>query len=192
MYRRRETQEGFETCSLFAFRYVKLLLYLFIMKWLFVFLFVIGGLTGNANDSTKLYNPYADVTKEVALALAKAKKEKKQVLLQIGGNWCVNCYRLNSLMKTDALLKQLVENNYIVYHLNYSPENKNLSYLKKLGYPQRFGFPVLVVLDGETEAVIHTQDVGLLEKGNGYDAGKVKMFLKGWSRGAFDDALYKE
>jgi thiol:disulfide interchange protein len=162
------------------------------MKWFFIFLFAFGSLTGNANDSTKLYNPYADASKDVALALIKAKKEKKQVLLQIGGNWCVNCYRLNSLIRTDVLIKQLVESNYVVYHLNYSPENKNLPYLKKLGYPQRFGFPVLVVLDGETGAVIHTQDVGLLEKGNGYDAGKIKLFLKGWSRGAFDEALYKE
>jgi len=162
------------------------------MKWLFIFLLSLISFTGVANDSTKLYNPYADVVKDVAQALAKAKKEKKQVLLQIGGNWCVNCYRLNSLLKTDVLLKQLVEDNYVVYHLNYSPENKNLAYLRKLGYPQRFNFPVLVVLDGGTGTVLHTQDVGLLEKGNGYDAGKVKMFLKGWSRGAFDEALYKE
>jgi len=162
------------------------------MKWLFVFLFAFGCLTGRATDSTKLYNPYADAAKDVAHALIRAKKEKKQVLLQIGGNWCINCYRLNSVMKTDALLKQLVENNYVVYHLNYSPENKNLSYLKKLGYPQRFGFPVFVVLDGETGTVLHTQDVGLLEKGNGYDTEKIKMFLRGWARGAFEEALYKE
>ena len=162
------------------------------MKLFFVFLLALGNTAVHANDSTKLYDPNAVVSRDVAQALARAKKEKKQVLLQIGGNWCISCYRLNSLMKTDALLKQLVENNYVVYHLNYSPENKNLPYLKKLGYPQRFGFPVLVVLDGETGAVLHTQDVGLLEKGNGYDAGKVKMFLKGWARGAFDEALYKE
>jgi hypothetical protein len=79
-----------------------------------------------------------------------------------------------------------------VYHLNYSKENKNLDYLKKLGYPQRFGFPVLVVLDGATGAVLHTQDSGLLEKGNGYDTDKIKSFLRNWSRGAFDEALYKE
>ena len=162
------------------------------MRWFFVLLFIVGSLSAQSSDSTKLYNPKADAAKDVAQALSKAKKEKKQVLLQIGGNWCVNCYRLNSQLKTDAVLKQLLENNYVVYHLNYSPENKNLSYLKKLGYPQRFGFPVLVVLDGETGILIHTQDVGLLEKGNGYDVGKIKMFLKGWARGAFDEALYKE
>ncbi|ANE50344.1 thioredoxin family protein [Flavisolibacter tropicus] len=162
------------------------------MKLFFVFLVSLIGLKGLAGDTTKLYNPYADATKEVAQALVKAKKEKKQVLLQVGGNWCVWCYRFNSFVRTDSLLKQLEDANYVVYHLNYSKENKNLAYLKKLGYPQRFGFPVLVVLDGETGAVLHTQDSSLLEKGNGYDTEKVKSFLKNWARGAFDEALYKE
>lgn len=162
------------------------------MKLFFVFLVTLIGFTSLASDTTKLYNPNADAVKDITQALARAKKEKKQVLLQIGGNWCVWCYRFNSFVKTDAILKQLVEANYIVYHLNYSRENKNLAYLKKLGYPQRFGFPVLVVLDGDTGAVLHTQDSTLLEKGNGYDAEKVKSFLRNWARGAFDEAHYKE
>jgi thiol:disulfide interchange protein len=162
------------------------------MKLFFVFLVSLISLNSIANDSTKLYNPYADVTKDVAKALAMAKKEKKQVLLQIGGNWCVWCYRFNSFVMTDSMLKHLIADNYVLYHLNYSKENKNLAYMKKLGYPQRFGFPVLVVLDGETGAVLHTQDSTLLEKGNGYDAEKVKSFLRNWARGAFDEAHYKE
>ena len=126
-----------------------------------------------AADTTKLYNPKANVVKDVEQVLARAKKEKKNVLLQIGGNWCVWCYRLNSFIQTDSLLKHILNDNYVLYHLNYSKENKNLDYLKKLGYPQRFGFPVL-------------------EKGNGYDEEKVKSFLKNWAPGAFDEMLYKE
>lgn len=160
------------------------------MRWItFLFLFVVFNAT--ANDSTRLYNPKADVAKDVAQLLVKAKKEKKHVLLQIGGNWCVWCYRFNSFVQTDSTLKKLVSNNYVVYHLNYSPENKNLEYLKKLGYPQRFGFPVLVVLDADG-ARLHTQDGALLEKGNGYDSEKVKGFLKSWSPAALDALLYKE
>jgi thiol:disulfide interchange protein len=157
---------------------------------MFMFL-LLAGLSASASDSTKLYNPSANVAKDVQAALVKAKKEKKNVLLQIGGNWCVWCYRLNSFVKTDSSIKKLVDANYVVYHLNYSKENKNLDYLAKLGYPQRFGFPVLVVLDADGNR-LHTQDSGLLEKGNGYDADKVKGFFKNWAPGAFDSALYKE
>ena len=154
-------------------------------------LLLLAGLSASASDSTKLYNPAANVTKDVQAALARAKKEKKHVLLQIGGNWCVWCYRFNSFVHTDTSLKKLVDANYVVYHLNYSKENRNLDYLAKLGYPQRFGFPVLVVLDAGGNR-LHTQDSGLLEKGSGYDPDKVKTFFKNWVPGAFDSTLYKE
>ena len=158
----------------------------------FIFLFVLFfSLDTYASDTTKLYNPYANATKDIELLLSKAKKEKKHLLIQVGGNWCIWCYRLNSFVQTDSLLKKLVNNNYITYHLNYSKENKNLDYLKKLGYPQRFGFPAIIVLDAEGNR-LHTQDTGLLEKGNGYDTEKVKAFLKNWSPAAFDETFYEE
>ena len=158
------------------------------MRFLLV-LFLFIGFSASAGDTTKLYNPAANVEKDVQAALARAKKEKKHVLLQIGGNWCVWCYRFNSFVKTDSTLKNLVESNYVVYHLNYSKENRNLDYLKKLGYPQRFGFPVLVVLDADG-ARLHTQNSALLEKGNGYDRDKVQEFFRHWAPGALDPALY--
>ncbi len=160
------------------------------MRWLIIALLV-SNLNGQANDSTKLYNPYANVVKDVQAAVAKAKKEKKHVMLQIGGNWCVLCYRFNSFIQLDSSLKRLLDDNYVVYHLNYSKENRNLDYLKKLGFPQRFGLPVMVILDVDGNR-IHTQDSGLLEKGNGYDPNKVKSFLKSWAPGAFEEILYKE
>ena len=93
------------------------------------FLFLVALLTSLnvfASDTTKLYNPYANVQKDVAAALVKAKKENKHVLLQIGGNWCVWCYRFHDFVTTDTTLKSLLESNYVLYDLNYSKENKNL------------------------------------------------------------------
>ena len=158
---------------------------------LLVLFFLFVSVQSFGNDTTKLYNPRANVARDIEAALSKAKNEKKHVLLQIGGNWCVWCYRLNSFIQTDTLLKKIVRDNYVSYHLNYSPENKNLAYMKKLGYPQRFGFPVLVVLNADGKQ-LHTQDSALLEKGNGYDYEKVKSFLKNWAPGAFDDLFYKD
>jgi thiol:disulfide interchange protein len=153
--------------------------------------FVFLSLAVNANDSTKLYNPSANVAKDVTALLERAKKEKKHLLIQVGGNWCVWCYRLNAFVQTDSILRKMANDNYIIYHLNYSKENKNLDYLKKLGFPQRFGFPVLVVLDADGNR-LHTQDSALLEKGNGYDTDKVKGFLRNWAPGAFVEMQYRE
>lgn len=144
-----------------------------------------------AADSTKLYNPAANAAQDLILLQAKAKAQKKHILVQVGGNWCVWCYRFNAFVQTDTVLKQLVADNYLVYHLNYSKENKNLDALATLGYPQRFGFPVLVVLDAGGNR-LHTQDSGLLERGNGYDPKKVQTFLQSWSPAALLPEMYKE
>ena len=155
-------------------------------------LFLFVSLSSYAGDSTKLYNPSANVSKDVEQALARAKKEKKNVLLQVGGNWCVWCYRLNSFIQTDSLLKRLLNDNYVLYHLNYSKENKNLDYLKKLGYPQRFGFPVFLILDGDGD-LIHTQNSWYLEDGKtSYDKEKIKAFFTDWATKVFDPKQYNE
>ncbi len=148
------------------------------MRWLFL-LFLFATLQASASDTTRLYNPRANAEKDVAQLLVKAKREKKRLLLQVGGNWCLMCYRLNAFIQTDSTLKSLLNEGYISYHLNYSPENKNQVYLARLGNPQRYGFPVLVVLNAEGER-LHTQNMSLLLKGNGYDYEKLKTFLQTW------------
>ena len=52
--------------------------------------------------------------------------------------------------------------------------------MKRLNNPQRFGFPVFVVLD-ETGKVLHIQDSSFLEEGKGYNEENVLRFLKSWT-----------
>jgi hypothetical protein len=84
----------------------------------------------------------------------------------------------------------LFKANYIIAHVNYSKENQNLALLEKLQYPQRFGFPVFLILNEKGER-IHTQNSAYLEKGDGYDKGKIVEFLTAWSKSALDPKQYK-
>ncbi|MFY0253560.1 thioredoxin family protein [Chitinophaga sp. 30R24] len=142
-----------------------------------------------AHDLEHIYTPTADAKADIAAAIKQAAQENKHVLLQIGGNWCIWCKRLYKFVEDDAALKSAMDNNYVVYHLNYSKENKNLPTLKELGYPQRFGFPVLVVLDAKGNR-LHTQNSGLLESADSYDKKKVQEFLKQWSPAALLPSNY--
>ena len=144
----------------------------------------------SAKDTFSLHNPVADASAELNIAIKSAKAENKHVLIQVGGNWCIWCKRFNAFTKNDASVDSLINANYIVYHLNYSKENKNLSVLKTLEYPQRFGFPVFVIPDGDGKR-IHTQNSSLLEsKETYYDKNDVMDFLKQWSPAAFNPELY--
>lgn len=131
----------------------------------------------------KLYNPKDNATIFIQEAVAKAAKEGKHVFLQIGGNWCVWCIRFNNFIKENHSLDSMMNKNYVVYHLNWSPENKNEKVLEELEYPQRFGFPVFVILD-EKGKRLHTQDSALLEEGDSYNKDVVMNFLSNWTRSA--------
>lgn len=141
-------------------------------------------------EKKELYDPSIDGIKQLNEAVAKARIEKKHVLVQVGGNWCPWCLRFNKFCTETPSVDSLLKSNYVVIHLNYSKENKNLPALEKLGYPQRLGFPVLVVLNGKGDR-LHTQDSGLLEKEKNYDTTKVVTFMKNWTPDALDPENYK-
>lgn len=155
-------------------------------------LFICAAAT-QAQDLSKfnLYKPAEDAEKGIAKTVKEAKAAGKQVFIQIGGNWCIWCMRFNDFVTSDRSIDSLVNANYVVYHLNYSKENTNSKILAKYGYPQRFGFPVFLVLDGDGK-LLHTQNSSYLESGKSYDAEKVKGFFADWTKKALDPAEYKE
>ena len=153
--------------------------------------------TKNSADPLKeekfnLYHPDSNVVNEFANAVMKAMGQNKNVLLEIGGNWCKWCRIFNKFSTTDHEIDSTMNANFVVLHVNYSKENKNLPFLETLEYPQRFGFPVFVVVNSQGQR-IHTQDSSLLEDGKiSYDKEKVMDFLKNWSVGALDRKNYEE
>ncbi|MGZ3753734.1 MAG: thioredoxin family protein [Mucilaginibacter sp.] len=162
-------------------------------KHFFILLLAIVTLkvSGQNKDTVKIYNPTADARAEIKVAVKQAAATHKNVLLQIGGNWCSWCIRFNNLVTTDPDLNKYMNDNFVVLHVNWSPENKNEDVLASLGYPQRFGFPVFIVLDDKGNR-LHTQNSSYLEEGKGHSKAKVMGFFKDWSPLAIDPKTYKK
>ena len=134
----------------------------------------------NAQEA-KLYDPKANATKDINAAVKKAKAERKFVLVQAGGNWCKWCLEFARFAKADPKIDSVIKASFVWYHLNYSKENENKAMFAKLGYPQRFGYPVFIILNEKGER-IHTQNSEYLENGkDSYDQRKVQSFLECWS-----------
>jgi len=136
-----------------------------------------------------LYNPESDAKVELTSAIELANKENKNIFIQIGGNWCSWCYLFHDFCKNSPDISTVINENYISVKVNYSKENYNKALLAELGYPQRFGFPVFVILDKNGD-LIHIQDSSLLEDGKGYNFEKVINFLKNWSPEALSPETY--
>ena len=119
-------------------------------------------------------NPEADLKETVA----EARKSGKNILLDVGGEWCIWCHRLDNFFETNKDVNEYLHNNFEVMKVNFSPDNKNEKFLSK--YPKVAGYPHLFVLD-KNGKLLHSQNTGDLEEGKHHDHDKVLAFLKKWS-----------
>ncbi|HMS54117.1 MAG TPA: thioredoxin family protein [Fimbriimonadaceae bacterium] len=133
--------------------------------------------SGTTTVERKKFDPKADATKDIANGVEKAKAEGKRVLLDVGGEWCGWCHKLDALFASNTEIAEILAKRYVIVKVNFSPENKNEAVLSK--YPKINGYPHLFVLDAEGK-LLHSQDTGLLETGPNHDPAKVIEFLKKW------------
>lgn len=139
----------------------------------------------------QVYNPKADAKADIKEAIHQAQKEGKHIFLQIGGNWCPWCIKFHHFIEEDAELKKYMNDNFEVVKVNYDRENRQEELLTKLDFPQRFGFPVFVILNSKGER-IHTQNSAYLEKDKTYNKDVILGFFKNWSPTAVNPESYKK
>jgi thiol:disulfide interchange protein len=124
------------------------------------------------------YDPRRDAAADIERAVAEAKRTKKNVLLEVGGKWCVWCRIMDSYFEANPDVLKLREDNFVTVKINFSPENENKEVLSKYG--EIPGYPHLFVLDSEGK-LIQSQGTGELEAGKSYDKEKFVGFLRKWS-----------
>ena len=147
----------------------------------YVFCAVIGSVSllacGGVEKSD--YNPSADAQAQLVEAKDSAELLGKNMLVQIGGDWCPWCVRLNAFIKGDAEILEYIQQHYVWVHIYYGKDNRNEVAMKMLGNPTNMGFPGFVVCapDG---TVLHHQSTGKLEAGKGYSRRAIMSFLQAY------------
>ncbi len=120
-------------------------------------------------------NPFDDLK----ITIIKAQETKKRILLDVGGEWCIWCHKLDAFFEANKDVTEFMNEHFVVLKINYSKENKNEKFLSQ--YPKIPGYPHLFVLDSDGK-LLHSQDTGDLEKDGGHDRDKVLAFLKEWAK----------
>lgn len=136
----------------------------------------------------KVYDEEINPLEQIDRAITRARANGKFVVCQVGGNWCPWCLRFAAFVTSDTTINRVVNDNFEYIHVNYNPKKtegeeklqRAKTMLKRLNNPERFGFPVFVVLD-EQGKVLHIQDSSFLEEGQGYDKEKVLRFFRNWT-----------
>src|SRR5436190_14012091 len=116
------------------------------MKKIILALFLLPMFSFAQTETFNLYHADADAKAEVNACVKKAAAENKHVLLMIGGNWCKWCRTFDKFQHANYSVDSALNANYVFQHVNFSKENKNTALMTELEFPQRFGFPVFVIL----------------------------------------------
>ncbi|HLK07175.1 MAG TPA: thioredoxin family protein [Candidatus Angelobacter sp.] len=129
-----------------------------------------------AQPNPQLYKADANAVQDIRRALATAVKQHKNVLLDFGGNWCIDCHILENAFHQPRIAP-LLNDNYIVVHVDVGKYDKNLDLAKKYHVDLQKGVPSLAVLDSRGKVLYGTSD---FERAHLMSEDDVIQFLDKW------------
>ena len=91
------------------------------------------------------YNDAENADKAIAAAKARAKKAGKMLLIDMGGNWCVDCLVLTAVMSLPGA-KTFIDSRFEVVTVDVGRFDKNLQVPARYGIQMK-AVPCVVVLD---------------------------------------------
>ena len=133
-----------------------------------------------AQPNPQLYRADANAAQDIRRALATAAKQHKNVLLDFGGNWCIDCHVLENAFHQPRIAP-LLNGNYIVVHVDVGKYEKNLDLAKKYHVNLEKGVPSLAVLDAQGKVLYGTSD---FERARMMSEDDVIQFLDKWKPAA--------
>lgn len=148
-----------------------------LLKVISIFVFVAVA-SAQEYEPVKKFDPNRNPENDLKSVIEYAQKTNKRIILDVGGEWCIWCHRIDAFIDSHKELKEFLDKHFFVVKVNYSKENKNEKFLSK--YPQIPGFPHFFVLDKDGK-FLHSQETGVLEKDKDYDEAKFMDFLKKWA-----------
>jgi thioredoxin 1 len=133
-----------------------------------------------AQPNSQLYRADANASQDIRRALATAVQQHKNVLLDFGGNWCIDCHVLENAFHQPRIAP-LLNSNYIVVHVDVGKYDKNLELAKKYHVTLEKGVPSLAVLNSQGKVLYATGD---FERARMMSEDDVIQFLDKWKPAA--------
>src|ERR1051326_317294 len=105
----------------------------------------------------QLYRADANAQDEINHALVRAAREHKRVLLDFGGNWCIDCHILENAFHRPRIAP-LLDGNFVLVHVDVGRFDKNLDLAKRYRVDLEKGVPSLAVLNARGGVLYSTAD----------------------------------
>ncbi|HCM48584.1 MAG TPA: thioredoxin family protein [Colwellia sp.] len=132
----------------------------------------------NLPTYSKIYDEQRDPFKDATAAIGLAKKTNRQVLIEIGGNWCSWCHKMDSFLAKNPDVYKALHSQYVLLKISVSDSNENNDFMKSL--PPVLGYPHMYVSTAQGKIILSKDTAELLDD-NDYSKSQWLNFLSDWS-----------
>ncbi|WP_019029669.1 thioredoxin family protein [Colwellia piezophila] len=124
------------------------------------------------------YDEQRDPFKDATAALTLAKATNRQVLIEIGGDWCTWCHKMDNFLAKNPEVYHALHSQYVLLKVNVSDSNENNDFMKSL--PPVLGYPHMYVSTAQGKMILSKDTAELLDDNN-YSKVQWLSFLTQWS-----------
>jgi thiol:disulfide interchange protein len=128
-------------------------------------------------EYSQVYDDQRDPFKDANAALVLAKATNRNVLIEIGGNWCTWCHKMDTFLLKNPNIYQALHSKYVLLKINVSDSNENTAFMKSL--PPVLGYPHMYVSTANGKMLL-SKDTAELQDKHGYSKDYWLAFLSQW------------
>jgi len=123
------------------------------------------------------YDPKRDAFKDGAAAVKLATETNRRILIELGGNWCKWCHKMDEFFDKNPDIKQQLHETFVMLKVNVSDANNNAEFLKS--FPRPLGYPHMYVSE-YNGSVLWSQDTAEFVSSGHYTRESFLAFFERW------------
>lgn len=127
------------------------------------------------------YDEKADAEAAVKAAIARAKSNKKLLLIDLGGNWCPDCRVLAGTMELPRL-KAFLRRHYELVMVDIGRYDRNMRIPSRYGVTRPEGVPALLVIDPRNNKLLNPGRTSALADARSMTPQALADWLAQWTR----------
>ncbi|MDO6426092.1 thioredoxin family protein [Thalassotalea sp. 1_MG-2023] len=119
-------------------------------------------------------NPFDDARAAIVLA----SKTQRNILIEIGGNWCVWCQKMEVFLTKNPDVNNALHQAFVLLKINVSEHNDNHDFLKSL--PPVVGYPHIFVSTNTGKVMLSKETGEFIDENGEHSRNAWLMFIEKW------------
>ena len=126
---------------------------------------------------SKIYDDTRDPAVDARAAIKLAGETNRHVLIEIGGNWCTWCHKMDAFFEENPDVYQALHETFVLLKVNVSDSNENEKFMSAM--PPVLGYPHMYVSTGKGKLVLSKDTADFLNSGS-YSREQFMAFFNEW------------